>query len=229
MTTNDIYQQIKNAVIYYPVNEKKCLTPQTFRVLINEANLTAPNLGATILDKGGPLFLSRAWAANNYDKHNIVFDYPLVLVTPLSRTVVVNGKGPVKSRLRIQIGVLDKTTNGCDGCDPDSCGARSPEQVRQDTETMLINILSYLQAVCKYDTDFGNQYDVQGRIDELKRASLLSRANLLKKSVIFGEAQVEFDIQPIEPLLEVVGSAATFNVNLSECATVDFDFSGAVV
>lgn len=224
MTTNEIYQQIKNAVLYYPIDEKKCLTPQTFRVLINEANLTAPNLGATILDKFGPFFFSRAWAANNYDKHNIVFDYPLVVVTPLSRTLFTTKN----SRLRIQIGVLDKTTNGCDGCDPDSCEARNPEQVRQGTENMLINILSYLKTVGLYETDFGNRYDVQGRIDELKRANLISRANLLKRSVIFGETQIEFEITPIEPLSEVVGSAATFNVNLTECLTVEFDFSGAM-
>jgi hypothetical protein len=93
---------------------------------------------------------------------------------------------------------------------------------------MLINILSYLQLVSEYDTDLGNKYDVQGRIDELKRANLLSRANLLKRNLIFGETQIEFDIQPIEPLLEVVGSAVTFNVNLSQCGTVDFDFSGAM-
>jgi len=230
MTTNEIYQQIKNAVMYYPVNEKRCLQPQTFRVLLNDAHLAAPNLGVIPLEKDTPFFFSREWAANKYNPNAIVYDYPLVVIAPLNRSAQqgIGNDKVFKSELRVQLGVMDKVTNDCAGCDPQSCEARTSEQVRQDTEQMLLNILYYLSGVNLYELDGVRSYDVEGRVLQLQRAGQVREFNLIRKKVLIKNDTFTFSIDPIEPLQGVTGSAVVLNLPLSQCEAVDFDFSAVV-
>lgn len=227
MTTNEIYQQIKNAVMYYPANAKKCLQPQTFRALLNDAHLTAANLGVIPKEKDTPFFYSRAWAANKYNPNAIVYDYPLVVVAPLNRPAQqgIGNDKVFKSDLRVQFGVMDKVAGDCAGCDPQSCEARTSEQVRQDTEQMLINVLYYLSGVNLYELDGVRSYDVEGRVLELQRTGKIREFKLIKKKVLIKNDTFTFSIDPIEPLQGVTGSAVVLNLPISQCEAVDFDFS----
>ena len=227
MTTNDIYQQIKNAVMYYPANAKKCLQPQAFRVLTNEAHLTAANLGVIPKEKNTPFFFSRAWAANKYNPNAIVYDYPLVVATRLNRNAqkVAQKDRVFTSELRVQIGVIDRVADDCKGCDPEDCAARTVEQVKQDTEQMLINVIEYLSSVNLYDVDGLRTYDVPGRIDALKRAGQIREYQIVRRGVML-KPEYSLTIEQIDPLAGTTGSAVILTFQLAECQSVDFDFSG---
>lgn len=222
MTINDVYQQIKNAVLFYPKSAQKCKCPQAFRVLFNESHIAASNLGATVRDKHTPFFYSRAWADIKHNPNNIIFDYPLVVATPLTSDVTFK-HGATSSLVRLQIGVLDKYVNDCDTCAPESCGARTSEQVRQDTEQMLINVLQYLSSVNLYKIKDVQHLYTPGQVAELQRTGVVKEVDLLRRGVLFDSLNV--NIEPIEPLSDIFGSAVTVNVKVSDCADIEFDYS----
>ena len=151
---NDFYTALKQAVMFSPQyveadsgNGKvwKCRQLQTFRVMQKErgADLKAPNLGATICDKGKPFFWSRRWHENGYGDP-ITFNYPALLLTELSFTPERLFQKQTKRCYTFQIAVVDQIGSDCKECNCQSCEKRTGNEIFADTEALLFDALYYL-------------------------------------------------------------------------------------
>lgn len=128
---------------------RKCRQLQTWRALTKErgAELIAPNLGATICDKGKPYFWSRKWHESKYSANNILFEYPALLLTELSISSEKAFQKSSKRCYNFQLAVVDLQTTDCKNCGCDSCESRTIAEIWADTENLLFSTLYYLSKI----------------------------------------------------------------------------------
>jgi hypothetical protein len=150
-----IYNALKSAVKFYSENQShKCKRPNTFAVLNSQSELSTENLGKTKCDANLPYFYSRAWGNNDHNPSRLGFDWPLVAAFEQGVSIE-NVFRKNETCYDVQLMCLDSLAADCNDCDCKSCAARTSNQIFADTETILMNVLQYIENSSVY-TDANN-------------------------------------------------------------------------
>lgn len=158
MKLEHFYAILKSAAAYYPPSTDRlpCKQLQSFKVFgIDRAiELTAPNAGATVQDKNGPYFYSRAWERSGYNPNEIVFDFPALGVVPLSIQKRIRA-GNTRAQYLMQLSVISvkKDIADCVGYTDEQiqCATRNVNQIYADCEKILGAVLTFLNNVVYVD------------------------------------------------------------------------------
>lgn len=144
-----IYSLLSDFVKYYPKNKDNCKQLQTFAVLDGFSELNNENLGKSIRDYGKPYFYSKRWENSNFNKSNISFDFPAMVVhqnSYLGQYDTIKEKVSTKI-YNLEIGVVDKYVQDCLDCRSDYCRDRTNEEIYRDTSNMLDGLFAYFNDV----------------------------------------------------------------------------------
>lgn len=152
LTLDNIYQQLRDSVRFYPKQELKCYQPQTWRViqksLASEITGTASNFGATICDKDKPYFWSRLWHEKQYNPNSLLGEFPLLYAFEREGVRIDPfGSAGVRYLVTLEVGVLDVWTDNKDGRKCVGCSARTINEIYRDTLGALETCLNYLKEV----------------------------------------------------------------------------------
>lgn len=161
LTISDFYRVLKNAVRLFPATSpvKRCLQPQSFRVLARDprsnAEIGTDTLGASPTDKTLPFFWSREWELKKSSPGALSFGFPLV--TAFEIVNQTNGdifRGKASRTYTVEIACLDVfKPEACNQPNPDSCDGRPINQIYLDTERILDGVLRYVGGTVVAVTD----------------------------------------------------------------------------
>lgn len=151
----DFYQILKDFVRYYPPAAQRCERPQTFAVLEEFADLDTDNLMKTLKDKHKPFFYSRKWEADNFNKSNISYNYPILAIFNDNTTVKGLFKKVQETAPSIEIAYLDQYFRDAamNESGDDNCKSRVRNEIYRDTLDMILNLGRYLKEVNYYVKD----------------------------------------------------------------------------
>lgn len=161
LTISDFYRVLRNAVRLYPATSpvKRCLQPQTFRVLARDprsnAEIGTDTLGASPTDKTLPFFWSREWELKKSQPGTLSFGFPLLTAFELvNETTSDVFRGKSARTYTLELAVLDVFNHeACNKPNPDSCDGRPINQIYLDTERLLDGVLRYIGGTVTAITD----------------------------------------------------------------------------
>lgn len=161
LTILDFYRVLRNAVRLYPPTSpvKRCLQPQTFRVLARDprsnAEIGTDTLGASPTDKTLPFFWSREWELKKSKPGSLSFGYPILTAFEIvNETTVEVMRGKASRTYTVELAVLDVFKPDASNMpNPDSCDGRPINQIFIDTERILDGVLRYIGGTVTAITD----------------------------------------------------------------------------
>lgn len=230
MELEDFFYQLRDAVRFYPVQDLKCLQPQTFRVLSFDAELTYQNgMGATVCDAEKSYFFSRQWEADRRNPNKISAPYPVV-------TAFVTGgslKDPFQKTGTRTAGVTlavwdhydqDKCAAGrCSGCE-----GRTVNEIFRDTAGILRNVLFYLGDVVEATTNLDSTLRFY-HLDLLKQAvtagdiTSFQIRSMWRNTLAPQNSSIAFT--PAERVADMLfGTFCTVNLTVPDCAEAEWAF-----
>lgn len=172
------YSLFVDFVRFFPKNQNPCLRLQTFAVIDRYSDLSSEQLNKSIRDYGKPYFYSRQWENKNYNKSQIVYDYPALIVFQNSFIKSVNPDGEILSTTvyNLEIGVVDTFVQDCMDCRSDYCRDRTHSEIYRDTSKLLDKLFAYMQDVYAYQVEsdsgifktYKHKYYIQWLADEGK-------------------------------------------------------------
>ncbi len=231
LNISDFYRILKQAVKLYPATSpvKRCLQPQSFRVLARDpranAELGTPTLGASPTDKTLPFFWSREWELNKSAPGNLTFGFPLLTAFELSNQT--NGdvfRGKTARTFSIELAVLDVfKPEACNTPKPDSCDGRPINQIYIDTERILDGILRYIGGTVTATTDTDPVEKVYN--EQVLQATIPGEYNIkMRLGEIWAAKNTQMTFTRVEyPALNIYGTKTRFVFMVQECPETIFN------
>lgn len=221
LTIKDFYRIVKNAVRYYPATSpvRKCLQPQTFRVLARDprsnAEIGTDTLGATPTDKTKGFFWSRIWEQKKSAPGDLSFEYPIVVCFPLSRK---------KNTYSIEIAVLDVyKPESCVDDQLNTCDGRPINDIYIDTEQILESVVDYVMSSVSATTQtdniekiYNNDFLIANYPNQHNVMSHIGAAWKSKNQDLY-YSYVEYAAK------NIFGTKTRIDVNFPECNTTVFN------
>ena len=237
-TPNDLLTALKQAVMFSPQyvapDSKqgkvwKCRQLQTWRFLAKDkgAELTSPNLGATICDKGKPYFWSRKWHESKYNPNNITFGYPALLLTELSGNAKNAFSKQSKRCYTYQLAVLDQQVADCKDCGCGGCEGRTINEINTDTESLLFAAMYYVSQVRYATLVPGGETGFLSipYLAHLKECGMIAEYN---PGADWGGLLNSQEVQTYRVAIEVpkiYGTAVNFTACFSNCEATEYNFN----
>lgn len=217
LTLHRFYQLLREAVIYYPLDQK--VKPKTFAVIQNLSDLNESNLRKTFDDYDKGFFFSEQWAAADLHPDNITWAYPIVCTDLFSGTISgVESKSPAITN-NITLRVLDTKDIGAD-----DLPMRTYHEIEQDCSMILVNVLRYFQGVILAEVD--------GEVDYYHEGLLVATNTEYRKVAspnIFKTAKEPFYFAPMDTGIEnTIGKEIRLDLNTSLCTSDAWNFANPV-
>ena len=231
MTLDDLFQQIKYAVKYYPAQQRKCLRPATFRVLAYDQELTTENMGATICDADKPYFFSREWELNKRNPNKITAPLPAVTAYVSDGGMKDPFQKTATERTTVVLACWDRyeqekcAAGKCSGCE-----ARTPTEIFRDTAEILRNILFYLSGIVTATTN----EDATPRLYHKALLEALVADGVIENYSTSGPVLLNMlsafnqtiEMRPAERAADLLfGTYCTITFTFQNCATVNWNFA----
>lgn len=232
MTVEHYLALINNAVRFYPHNTIRCLQPQTYAHLDSDYNLNDPNLGKYICDKDKPYFFSRVWESLKYNPSQLRLEPPIVATFEQAGDLKYVGQVKQETTYTFQLSVLDVYNEDAKKVQCHGCAGRVVNELYRDTETIMYNILAYIDDVVVVFEDGENKLynrqhweylEGEGATGVLDEALTSTFKNDQKQN------NVQRAFHRIEPYTgsKFHGTSTTIRMTIKNCQNVEFDFTSS--
>ena len=217
LTLNRFYQLMREAVMYYPLDQK--VKPKTFGVIQHISDLNMDNLGKTFDDYDKGFFYSEQWSAAALHPDNIIWSYPIVCVDLFSGTVSDIEKKAPSITSNVTMRVLDAKDR-----QQDDLELRTYHEIEQDCSKIMMNVLRYFNDIIIATVDGVEDYYHEGFLVATgKTYTEIRKPNIFKRR---GEPMY---FNPSDTAIDnVIGKELRLDVITSVCTSDNWNFSEPV-